>query len=251
VANYVKIDFVINAAIKGGCRLWRMWDDSGELLYKQDSETMAIEESMRTMREVFEGVAGEFVLIQVTPRVLKKGGDQITNVFKYRVACVDSSPINSERNLKQPANDFYQGKTQNYGNDITAQLIALNVMIAEQKKDAQINALERKLDELKSNKGNNKSQLLEKYLMKIFLEPETKKATLPIAGTTTQAPAEPTPQAQPVNGNQDEKRKAAQRLAIALQKLKNVDSNFVSSLEKLATFAEKNPEQFNQYLEML
>jgi len=240
--NFVTFDFIKKVAAKHQLKVWKIVDSTGEPIDKQESESIDVAESMEQLQEVYSGVVGEYVGVQLSPRKLKLGGDQISNVFKYKLKCLQQ---NEQTDYTAPARKggaVLSGLSDN----ITSQLIALNVALAETKAAQKINELERQLAEAKAEKKNGKGKMLERYLEQMLLSasaPKAQTAPAPIAEThqeqITPAPAAPAGQ----NG--------VKNLAASLGKLKAVDSNFVASLESLAKFAEQNPDQYKLYLEHL
>lgn len=242
--NYVDFDFIKKVASKHQLKCWKIYDSAGELIDKNESDTVKLEESTEALRDVFSVVVGDFVTIVLSPRKLTKGGDQITNVFKYRVKC--------EKQIESIAAPVIPGKTgaANFSDSITAQLIQLNVALAKTQAQQEINDLQRQLNEIKNEKKNGKGRVLEKYLEALLMQAakpapaaiaEVKEtdSIKPIAGTNEAGP-ENRPTAP-----------AVKQLTQTLARLKNVDSNFVISLGKLADFAEANPELYKQYLSNL
>ena len=245
MAAFVSIDFVIASAEKHNCSIWRIYDSAGDQLDKQEKDSTGIKESLQQLREIYSSIEGDHVLIVISAKVLKRGGDQITNVYRYKVRCLNqdiASPamVPAKQQQLQPVQ---------YGGDITAQLIALNVLIAENKKDLQIRDLQQQLKDAQDKPG--KKQLLEKYLEKIFLESEKKAA--PVAGIKQKAvPVQQQQKQQPViAGTAEDKKKTVQALSAALKELGEVDADLIASVQKLAKFAKENPDQYKSYLQML
>lgn len=221
--------------------IWRMWDATGDLIDQQINSGKIVDDSINLLRESFAAVCGEFVSIQVSKEHLKKGGDQISNVFKYRVLCKSPavSPVTTATDIKT---------ISGLSNDYLPQLIQLNVALAETRKDMRIMQLETEIDKLKKEQKEKggKSSVLEKYILRLLDESQTPNKPAPaINGPIVKE------QTQPVTGTEQDKKEAAKRLVDALNRLKLVDSGLVDSVEKLAKFAEQNPEQYKQYLSML
>ena len=241
--NYVDFEFIKKVAIKHQLKCWKIYDSAGELIDKNESDSVKVEESTEALRDVFAVVVGDFVTIVLSPRKLTKGGDQITNVFKYRVKC--------EKQIESiTAAPVIPGKTgaANFSDSITSQLIQLNVALAETRAAQKISELERQLNEVKNEKKNGKGRVLEKYLEALLMQ------------TSKQAPAaiaevKQVSEVQPVAGTSETNTRPAapgvKHLSESLARLKNVDSDFVISLRKLADFAEANPELYKQYLSNL
>jgi hypothetical protein len=241
--NFVTFDFIKKVAAKHQLKVWKIVDSTGEPIDKQESESIAVDESMEQLQEVFSGVVGEYVGVQLSPRKLKLGGDQISNVFKYKLKCLKQ---NDEPDYTAAPGRKGGASLAGLSDNITSQLIALNVALAETKAAQKINELERQLAEAKAEKKNGKGKMLERYLEQMLLSasaPKAQTAPAPIADThqeqITPAPAAPAGQ----NG--------VKNLADSLGKLKAVDSNFVTSIESLAKFAERQPDQYKAYLQML
>ena len=241
MAAFVSIDFVIASAEKHNCSIWRMYDSAGDQLDKQEKDSTGIKESLQQLREIYSGIEGDHVLIVISNKVLKRGGDQITNVYRYKVRCINqdiASPamVPAKQQQLQPVP---------FGGDITAQLIALNVALAENKKDMQIRDLQQQLKDQEEKPG--KSKILERYLEKIFLEEEKKSA--PVSGIRKK---EPVIKKQPViAGTAEDKKKSVQALSAALKDLGEVDKDLITSVQKLAKFAKANPDRYKDYLGML
>lgn len=230
MASLVKIDYVLEIAQTHGCKCWRMWDDGGELLDRRESETASITQVLADLRASFERVSGSFVSIRLSPKKLTKGGDQITNVYNYKVKCLSAGDFET---AEAPA-EIKLAKGAG-SSEIYSLLSELKVQLAEQKKDVEIRELQRQLQEQK--KGGGKNRLLEQYLTKILLSSDVKEisAAAPVAGHT-EAPAKA---AAPVAGTQQE-------LVQQLQRLKKLDNDFVNTLKRLADYAEKNPGALDQ-----
>lgn len=227
MASLVKIDYVIEIAQTHGCKCWRMWDDSGELLDRRESETAHLAQVLQDLKNSFERVAGNYVSIRLSPKKLTKGGDQITNVYNYKVKCLSAGDFEAaeapaEIKIKQGAGEA----------GIYSLLSDLKVQLAEQKKDVEIRELQRQLQEQK--KGGGKNQLLEKYLTKILLQSDVKEiSAAPVAGHT-----EPIKKEAPAATQQE--------LVQQLQRLKKLDNDFVNTLKRLADYAEKTPGAIEQ-----
>jgi hypothetical protein len=237
---FVNIDHVIKTAKKHQCKAWVMWDSGGEKIDQQGSESCTLDISLEQLKESYEGVKGDYVRVQVSPKRMGKGGDQQSTVFKFHVECLEDKE-NTAAETKQRPGQFQQ-RQGNGSNELWQQLTDVRVMLAEQKAQAKIDALERELREEKAGGKNGKNKLLERYLTKILLDGEKKAPAAAIAGTQT--PAAPAATA-------DEKKAAAAQLVKTLQRFQKIDANYLQSLQKLAAFAESQPEQFKQYLQML
>lgn len=228
MASLVKIDYVLEIAQTHGCKCWRMWDDGGELLDRRESETAALAQVLQDLKSSFERVSGNYVSIRLSPKKLTKGGDQITNVYNYKVKCLSGTDFET---AETPAEVKIKGAAGN--NEIYSLLSDLKVQLAEQKKDVEIRELQRQLQEQK--KGGGKNRILEQYLTKILLSSDVKAiSAAPVAGHT-----EPVAAAAPAAGTQQE-------LVQQLQRLKKVDSDFVNTLKRLADYAEKTPGAIDQ-----
>jgi hypothetical protein len=246
--NFVTFDFIKKVAAKHNLKVWKIVDSSGEPIDKQESESIEPAESMEQLYEVYAGVVGEYVGVQLSPRKLKLGGDQISNVFKYKLKCLKQ---NDEPDYTAAPGRKAGAGLAGLSDNITSQLIALNVALAETKAAQKINELERQLAEAKAEKKNGKGKMLERYLEQMLLSasaPKVRTAPAPVADNHTEniasnfdqnSPAAPAGQ----NG--------VKNLAASLQKLKSVDSDFINSIESLAKFAEREPEQYRNYLVML
>ena len=236
MANIVSIDYVLKVATVHQCKCWKIWNSEGELLDKRESATVNQEQSLQALRESFADIEGDFATIRISPKVSAKGGDNKTDTFIFKVRCLkQSAPVVSEQL------NAYTGKGDA---GIYAMISDLKVQIAEQKKDSQIEALQRQITELKSGKGKNR--VLEQYLSKVLLQGDTKQAPA-IAGVTEQQPIEkkPAPAAAPAGNQRAE-------LVAALNKMKAVDpAGYIETLKKLALFAESNPDAYNNYKSML
>jgi len=245
--NFVSFDFIKKVAVKHSLKVWKITDSTGEPIDKQESESIEPAESMEQLYEVFAGVVGEYVSVQLSPRKLKLGGDQISNVFKYKLKCLQQNEQPDYTAPGRKAGAALSGLSDN----ITSQLIALNVALAETKAAQKINELERQLAEAKAEKKNGKGKMLERYLEQMLLSasaPKVRTAPAPIAQNNTENIAsnfEQNSPAAPAGQN------SVKNLAASLGKLKAVDSDFINSIESLAKFAEREPEQYKQYLVML
>jgi len=246
--NFVTFDFIKKVAAKHNLKVWKIVDSSGEPIDKQESESIEPAESMEQLYEVYSGVVGEYVGVQLSPRKLKLGGDQISNVFKYKLKCLKQ---NDEPDYTAAPGRKAGAGLAGLSDNITSQLIALNVALAETKAAQKINELERQLAEAKAEKKNGKGKMLERYLEQMLLSasaPKAQTVPAPIAEKHTEniaANFEQNSGAAPAGQN------GVKNLAASLQKLKSVDSDFVTSLESLAKFAEQNPDQYRLYLEHL
>ena len=241
--NFVTFDFIKKVAIKHSLKVWKITDSTGEPIDKQESESIEPADSMDQLYEVYRGVVGEYVGVQLSPRKLSLGGDQKSNVFKYKIKC--------EQQDQQPDYSAPAGKGRavlaGLSDNITSQLISLNVALAETRAQQKINDLERQLAESKAEKKSGKGKMLERYLEQMLLSasaPKAQTAPAPIADNHTESVESQSDQAPAAPGG-------VKNLSASLQKLKSVDSNFVASLESLAKFAEQQPEQYKQYLAML
>lgn len=237
MANIVSIDYVLKVATVHQCKCWKIWNSEGELLDKRESATVNQEQSLQALRESFNDIEGDFATIRISPKVSTKGGDNKTDTFLFKVRCLkQSAPIVSEQLTS------YTGKGDA---GIYAMISDLKVQIAEQKKDSEIQALQRQIAELKNGKGKNR--MLEQYLTKILLQSDPAPAAPAIAGVTEQQPIEkkPAPAAAPAGDQRAE-------LVAALNKIKAVDpAGYIETLSKLAKFAESNPDAYNSYKSML
>ena len=222
--------------------VWVLTDETGELLDRRNSESANVEVSLQELKESFEGVTGDYVEIRVQPKKAVSGGDQKSNLFKFKVKCLTSAaPVQTFTESRElPALKGDAG--------IYSILTELKVQLAEQKKDVEINELKRQLHE--KNKGDGKSRMLERLLTQMLL-PELSKTTesaAAIAGTVEEKkPAAPVHTAEQIN----EAKAQQQRLVQALNKLRAVDGDFITTIEKLQKFAESNAEAYNQYKNML
>jgi len=244
--NFVTFDFIKKVAIKHSLKVWKITDSTGEPIDKQESESIEPADSMDQLYEVYRGVVGEYVGVQLSPRKLSLGGDQKSNVFKYKIKC--------EQQDSQPDYLAPAGKSKavlsGLSDNITSQLISLNVALAETRAQQKINDLERQLAESKAEKKSGKGRMLERYLEHMLLSasaPKAQTVTAPIADNHTESVESQSDQAPAAPAGTN----GVKNLAASLQKLKSVDSNFVASLESLAKFAEQQPEQYKQYLAML
>jgi len=243
--NFVTFDFIKKVAAKHQLKVWKIVDSTGEPIDKQESESIAVDESMEQLQEVFSGVVGEYVGIQLSPRKLKLGGDQISNVFKYKLKCLKQ---NDEPDYTAAPGRKSGASLSGLSDNITSQLIALNVALAETKAATKINELERQLAEAKAEKKNGKGKMLERYLEQMLLSasaPKVKTAPAAIADNHEETKATAAAPAAPAGSN------SVKNLAASLQKLKSVDSDFVTSIESLAKFAQRQPDQYKAYLQML
>lgn len=243
--NYSSIEQVIRISTKHNCKVWTMWSSAGEKLDSQLSESMEIGKSMEQLRECFTDTKGDYVTVQVSTKKLGKGGDQQTGVYRYTLRCLENIEEESQGNFT-PAKMRVQ---QFGGEDMYSRLLNIEVKLAEQKKDEKIRDLERQLKEQKEGGKDRRGRLLEKYLEKIFLENEKKTTAATIAGVTgtkqeAAAPAE-------TAASPEERKAAIQKLGKQLQRMQKLDKNFIDNLEKLANFAEKNPDQYQGYITML
>lgn len=241
VNSTVTLSFVESVMKRQMFVIWRMWDATGDLIDQQINSGKSVDDSINLLRESFAAVCGEFVSIQVSKEHLKKGGDQISNVFKYRVLCKSPavSPVTTATDIKT---------ISGLSNDYLPQLIQLNVALAETRKDMRIMQLETEIDKLKKEQKEKggKSSVLEKYILRLLDESQPANKPAPAINGPIVKEA-----SQPVTGTEQDKKEAAKRLVDALNRLKLVDSGLVDSVEKLAKFAEQNPEQYKQYLSML
>jgi len=241
--NFVTFDFIKKVAIKHSLKVWKITDSTGEPIDKQESESIEPADSIDQLYEVYRGVVGEYVGVQLSPRKLSLGGDQKSNVFKYKIKCEQQD---SQPDYSQPARKG-GAALAGLSDNITSQLISLNVALAETKAQQKINDLERQLAESKAEKKSGKGRMLERYLEHMLLSasaPKAQTVSAPIADYHTETENSKSDQAPAAPGG-------VKNLAASLQKLKSVDSNFVASLESLAKFAEQQPEQYKQYLAML
>jgi len=228
---------VVKVGKQHRCMCWKLTDETGELLDRRNSESANVEQSMQELKESFEGITGDYVNVLVTPKKPQRGGDQITSNFNFKIKCITGAPAGITESRELPALQVQKGDAGIY-----SILTELKVQLAEQKKDVEINELKRQLADKAA--GNSKNKLLEKLLTTMLL-PEIKELQQPVAGVdpVQQPVASPVHSAEQVS----EAKAQQQKLVQVLNKMKNLDADFINTLEKLQQFAESNPAAYQQY----
>jgi hypothetical protein len=150
MALYTKLDVIGQVMAEQKASFWRIYSSAGETvgMYMKSTDVISPEESFTNLSEFVNQLQGDWVTIKVYTRVPNKTtegesklGTQTGQVsFTYRVQLT-------------PVGHNMQVIAGNGGGSISEETVTLRVMIAEMKKDREIEKLERQLAD--KNSGMN------------------------------------------------------------------------------------------------
>ena len=204
--------------------------------YIQDDEDIAPAEALEELHSYINSLEAGIVTIQLSEKSFKQknaGGDLKTGNYIFKVR-VGSNVLKTPNNISGITEDYKDLLKQNF--ELQNKLMLLE---HQRKTDEQHRKLEEKIEGLKNNDPLEKyAPLIQMALGKMFIgatdiAPEAAAAVTGIAGTE-EAPT-------------DNKTK----LVGAINRLSKIDKNLAENLEALAIFAEKNPDKYFSFIQML
>jgi hypothetical protein len=214
---YLNKDYILQKVTDNKLIYWKVEAAGQGHPIDQQREEISIIESANKLEGLLETLSAGVITITASPIALSGRGGDRSQMQQFKVKLEDSiKPING-----QPEGG------QNIG--LLDRIKALEVSLVEQKYQRLLEDKDRELRELRE--GSTTDKLINGLLPIMAAKFGGVPSAVPgIAGT------EETP---------------GQRIKAALMKLQTVDKDLPGTMEALAKFAEKSPEQYNQYLTML
>ena len=215
---YLNKDYVLQKVTDNKLIYWKVEAAGQSHPIDQQREEISIIESANKLEGLLETLSAGVITITASPIALSGRGGDRSQMQQFKVKLEDSiKPING-----QPESG------QNMG--LLDRIKALEVSLVEQKYQRMLEDKDRELRELRE--GSTTDKLI--------------NGLLPIMAAKFGGP-----QAQPGPAIAGTEETPGQRIKAALMKLQTVDNDLPGTMEALAAFAQKSPEQYNQYLTML
>lgn len=207
--------------------------DGNTLLDQNQDENTTVDKSVEQLRECLESLNGSFVTVKVsavTKKTKATGRDYSLRVYNVKL----STPNNPAQ-----ASIAGIGGISDEVKSLMNEISQLKAQLIETEYKNQISGLQEQINDLKNSKADPISDIAQAMIMQ-YMQPGPQKSIVGIAGVATND----------LTGTQsvaDDKT----RFTAAIQRLKTVDADLISTLESLAAFAEKNPAQYCSYVTML
>lgn len=222
---YLPIDKALQTITDNNLIYWKVTEPNNSHPLLQQREDLTINKSVEILEDFIRELEGGYVTITASPTpTTGRGGDK-SGIQSFRVKLAESNTSGRGRGINGHENapaHFYD------------QLRTLEVRLAEQAKDREIEALKRKLEEQNQESPTDK-------IISGLLPIMTQKWGLAPAATQTAPP--------PIAGH-DEPSKG-KRIEAALVRLNKHIEDLPGTLEKLANWADKDPAQVNNLLLMI
>jgi hypothetical protein len=194
--------------------------------YEVLDENVTVEKAVEQLRECLESLNGSFVTIKVSA-VTKKAKAQARD-YSLRIYNVKLSTPAQQVGGIGAVNDDYKS--------LMAEITALKEQLIETKFKNEIAGLREEMERIKTEKSDPISDIAQAMLIQ-YMQPQ-QKGIVGIAGTSESVSATE------IQSDRD-------RFTAVVKRLRNIDPDFVTTLEKLAAFAETNPDKYKLYLNMI
>jgi len=213
---YLNKDYILQKVTDNKLIYWKVEAAGQGHPIDQQREEISITESADKLAALLETLTGGIITITASPIALSGRGGDRSQMQQFKVKLDEGTkPINGGA----PSQDM----------GLLDRIKALEVNLVEQKYQRLLEDKEREIRELRE--GSTTDKLINGLLPIMAAKFGGVPSAVPgIAGT------EETP---------------GQRIKAALMKLQVVDKDLPGTMEALAKFAEKSPEQYTQYLTML
>lgn len=224
MSTLVTTEYAIRLMREHELKYWKLRDADGKsVIGEQKSEDVSLDSSINRLEDTLNELSGRYVLLELRNRSAKErgsGGDLKSGIFDLRVKLEGVSGIGSTA-ANSPA----------MPTQLFDRIASLEKQLIEERYQNKMERLQDQINELKE--GNPMLSQVIGTLSNVF------------AGQMRPNEAAPTA---PALGNPEKK---PNRIQSAITRLAKVDRDPIGTLEALATFAERNPDQYNSYLTML
>lgn len=224
MSTLVSTDYAVRLMREHELKYWKLRDADGKsVIGEQKSEDVDLDASIRRLEDTLNELTGRYVLLELRSRSAKErgsGGDLKSGIFDLRVKLEGVSGIGNT-----------SASGQNFNTSLFDRISALEKQLIEERYQNKMERLQDQINELKD--GNPMLTQVIGTLGNMFSNQGKTVEAAPVA---------------PVLGSTDKK---PNRLKAAIIRLAKIDNDPVGTLEALAAFAEKNPDQYNGYLSML
>ncbi len=237
MSTFVSQEFVVKQLRAHQIKFWKMVDSDGKsVIAEQKDEERTVEQSVNMLEETLMDLRGKYVLLKARAKGGSKiaaGGDNTTGIFDWKILLDEKAQ--GVGAVKEPGSS-----------DVTKHLTLMdqiqNLRLEMQQKEHQhqMERLQDRIKEMESEmkESNPMMDSLIAGLTKVF-------AGGSLSAPVASVPTTPVPQlagTEPSNGA---------RIKNAIIRISKIDPDVPETLEALASFAEKNPEQFLGYIKML
>lgn len=235
MSSFVTFDYTKKLMRDHELRYWTIKDSDGRsTLGEQKDSEISIQDSIDLLEDAMGEIQGKYINLSLRSKSRTErgsGGDLRSGIFDLKVQLNQSGGINGTANA-----------TDRRLEDLMQTINDLKLQMIEDKHEREKQELKNKIKELEE--GNPMLDQVINGLGRLFTNQTQNNAEQP-----SQQPQEREVPVRKLAGV--ESTESTDRLKTALRRLGKIDSNLVETLESLATFAEKNPDQFMGYIQML
>jgi len=236
MSSFVSLDYAKRLMRDHEVKYWKIKDsDNRSVLGEFKDPESTLEQSIDMLENSIIEIQGKWINLELRSKSAKErgaGGDIRTNNYDLKVLLDSKGGINGP-GAQQNSNDGLI-KT------LMAEIQNMRVDMLRQQHSFETASLKAELAELKE--GNPMMDQVIAGLAKVFVPgAQAPGNEIPLQ------PASPVQQVQHLAGVEEGKN----RIQSALRTLASIDSNLKETLEALARFAKKNPDQYHSYVQML
>lgn len=229
---FVKPQFIFDEMIRENLPFYEVMDGQTRIDECQDMNATP-ERSVEDLRECLESLTGGFVTIKISAKTKKeKANGRDYSLRSYNVKL--GGTVNQVNGIGSASGDDYKSLHQ--------EIASLKEQLIEAKYKHEIAGLQEQINTIKNEKTDTVGQIAELLLTQYFAASQTANGQKPIVGIA--GTAQPVTDALKANENK-------QRFTAAVKALQAIDSDFVSTLEALAKFAQQNTQQYISYTQLL
>lgn len=241
--NFVSVEFIGECMLRTTCSCWSIFDAQKKRVDEQTDKKTPPAASFAILKKSIANMSGEFCRVVLTKQSQKglRGATIPGAKFTYYVALKSNAVVEE---VKQPLHALpFDAAPGSYGFTIIQQLqkenYDLRVANEKEKFQKQLDELNSKIASIGSTNTSRTDKLLDLVLAKVLaasdLQPVNEQVAAPVAET--------------INGHDTPKDTTATKteLVNAINELKSVDADFITTMRKLAKFAKDNPAVYNEY----
>lgn len=236
MSSFVTFDYTKKLMREHELRYWTIKDSDGRsILGEQKDSEISIQDSIDQLEDAMGEIQGKYINLSLRSKSRAErgaGGDLKSGIFDLKVQLNQSGGINGVATA-----------TDRRLEDLMQTINDLKLQMIEDKHEREKQELKNKIKELEE--GNPMLDQVINGLGRLFTNQNQPAPEVQAPVQEKEVPV------RKLAGVQPDKNGDGPRIKSALIRLGKIDSNLIDTLESLASFAEKNPDQFLGYIGML